>query len=314
MPAIRADSPEDFVYSIRGSVDHAGMEINNDGGLWKQFNGDLDHVQYVAPLGIELPAGTELADDETLKLTARNWFGRGVDDVTFWMETQRRHGSEMPCITGKFEGRDDSVPIARIDNDRISTDEFERYVLSYMSFVPELPRILGKYGVAQAFKDGLAYIIDSPFALNGLRKRSGEKSAESAGVVNGFQVNAYTAEQIEGATRLTTYGAEVSYAFSPRGLEMPYAGRLFKALKVSIIDDQIVATERSSSVSLMNNPFLNGDDLMAYSDGTTMPVDTLPESLTEHLYPDSVPTDEDVAFFKNLVTKPLTEKDVNIIE
>ncbi|MDN5275616.1 MAG: hypothetical protein JWN33_265 [Candidatus Saccharibacteria bacterium] len=40
---------EDFANIIRASVDHATHEVGNHGKLWKEYNGDLDHVQYLAP-------------------------------------------------------------------------------------------------------------------------------------------------------------------------------------------------------------------------------------------------------------------------
>lgn len=299
-----------FADTIKASVDHASQEINNNGQLWKNFSGDLDHVKFPAPTDALLPEGVDL-NQEPLTITARNWHGRGSDKLAFWLETPSQPGWEMPSILGEYDIHD-RHPTIRIKNQESDEDTFSRYVTSYMSLMKDLPAYIASNGMAKAFREGIRYHAESGIADASLMKRTGHKIAPTSHYSTGFRLKAHVVDRTNNTgDTTTTIGTEIDYFFRPSE-ELLYGGRLLKTLGITLQDGEIIETEKKSSISLMDIPFVDRGRVNAYSDGSAAEIDSLPEQLREHLYSDDTITDEDISYFVDLTTKPLTQEDVQI--
>jgi hypothetical protein len=307
------NSLNEFAHTIRASVDHAGQEANNDGNLWKQPGGDLDYVEYPAPIDVLLPEGVDLKG-EPLTLTAQDWHGQGDDSLTFWLKTDSQPDEEIPAIIGHYHDRHDNPARFHIGNELSDEDTFSRYVTSYMSLVPDLPAYIAAHGMATAFRRGISYIAESGIADDSIVKRTGHKVTANSYSMNGFQLKAHvTGETDKEGNTTTTIGTDLSYFFQPSIDEMPYRGYLLKALSLTIQNDIIVASERKASISLADTPFVDGDQIGAYSDGSGMDRDALPKRLSKHLYPDDMISEDDISYFLHLVTNPLKKEDTTIL-
>ena len=305
-------SLNNFAHTIRASVDHASQEVNNNGQLWKNFNGDLDHVKFPAPINALLPEGVDLRN-ESLIITARDWHGRGHDQLAFWLETASQPGWEMPAITRNYYGEDEPAH-ASIGNKPSDENAFSRYVISYMSLMEDIPAYIATHGMAMAFRRGINYIAESGIASSSIVKRTGHKTMPNGYAMNGFQLEASVTDEMgqEGDVA-TTIETRLNYFFEPSVEAMPYGGCLLRAVSITLQNNEITASERKSSISFMDNPFVDGDQVSAYSDGSASEESALPQQLREQLYPDNVVSDEDIAYFINLATTPLTEEDVIIL-
>ncbi|MEO8912191.1 MAG: hypothetical protein ABI303_04405 [Candidatus Saccharimonas sp.] len=303
------NSLRNFAYTIAGSVDHAVLTPSNNGPLWERFGGSLDHVEYRAPAGALLPQGTTLADDEALTLTARDWHGRGKDQLAFWLKTQSRESWEMPSVGATYTA--DSVR-AFLENDQIEEAEFLTYLESYMSDVPTIKHDIGLLGVAMAFRAGIDYIAETPLALNVIKMQVAEKIAGTQHCSNGWQLAASLTDTTDTEGTAQTAAVELDYFFTPLGDELPYGGRLIKKASVTIKDGEITDAKRESNVSLMDNPFVTNNNISAYSDGSPVDSARIPDVVKPHLYADESITDEDIAYFQKLILKPLTDKDISL--
>lgn len=302
----------DFVHVIHEAVDSAGEQVKNDGNLWKQPSGDLDHVKFPAPINALLPEGVDL-QSEPLIITARDWHGRGYDQLAFWLETKDQHGWEMPGIFANYDPYNEHTRF-EISNELIDESTFSRYVTSYMSLVPDLPAYIAAHGMAMAFRRGISYIAKSGIADSHLIKRTGHKITSNSHSLNGFQLEASVMNDTDmNGETTTTVESKLNYYFQPNVEKMPYGGCLLKAVSVTLQNEKIIASARESTISLMDNPFIDGDQIGTYSHGYASIESTLPQSLKEHLHPDNVVSEEDVSYFIDLVTKPLQKEDVTIL-
>jgi hypothetical protein len=300
-----------FARRVETAVDQASNTIGNQGHLWKEFSGDLAHVQFPAPIGAKLPDGLDL-QGEPLTLSARDWHGRGDDKLAFWLKTPTRPGWEMPCISALVSKYEPTIE-ACIGNDLIDPELFIEFTLSYLSLLPQLQAYLATHGLARTFRRGIQHIAKSGIANESITRTTGCKRLTNHASYNGYQLDAYVINTTDKEGKVVKeVGVEVQNFFKENDTDLPFGGRLLKMLEVTIADDAVTESKRASEVSFMDNPFVQDDKLNAFSDGSAADEDEVPDRLKKHLFNDDIIDESDIVTFIDLITKPITEADVTI--
>lgn len=139
------------------------------------------------------------------------------------------------------------------------------------------------------------------------------KSFTNSRALNGFQVNAFVfaEEQTMPRAAYTLATVATTLSFSPNSYGGLYDGSLRLELTVKQKDGGIVSAQKSSKITLMNNPYVNPDGSMG-GYGNIYEDSPAPDELQHLLYDNNEVTAEDLEEFTRLINEPIREDQTEI--